>query len=168
MIMALLDRLYGLNVVSARVLNVLQPLVALGTRLWVCDVFLRSGWLKLTTWESTLSLFESEYRVPILPPHVAALLGTFGELFFPILLMLGLAGRVGAVGLFFVNALAVVSYAHVLLADGYEAAAAQHWLWGFMLLMLSVYGPGQISLDHLLARSRRSHDGLAAAPTIAY
>jgi putative oxidoreductase len=166
--MPLFNALYGLNVVSARVLNALQPLVALGTRLWVCDVFLRSGWLKLTTWESTVSLFESEYRVPLLPPYAAAVLGTFGELFFPVLLLLGLAGRVGAVGLFFVNALAVISYAHVLLADGYEAAVAQHWLWGFMLLMLSVYGPGAISLDRLLARSRAPNGSLATASSGAY
>ena len=154
--MVVLDTLLRLNVLSARVLNVLQPLVALGTRLYVADVFLRSGWLKISTWDSTLSLFESEYRVPLLPPHVAAAAGTFGELFFPVLLVLGLAGRIGAVGLFCVNVMAVVSYAHVLLSEGFEAAIGQHYLWGFMLLVLAVYGPGQLSLDHLLTRARRT------------
>src|SRR5262245_53568877 len=106
--MALLDALLTLNALSARALNALQPLVALGTRLWIADVFLRSGWLKVTSWDSTLSLFESEYRVPLLPSHVAAVAGTFGELLFPVLLVLGLAGRIGAVGLFCVNVMAVV------------------------------------------------------------
>jgi putative oxidoreductase len=165
--MALLDALLRLNALSARALNVLQPLVALGMRLWIAEVFLRSGWLKITSWDSTLSLFESEYRVPLLPPHVAAVAGTFGELFFPVLLVLGLAGRIGAAGLFCVNVMAVVSYAHVLLSDGFEAAIGQHYLWGLMLLVLSVYGPGQLSIDHLLTRARRASP-VATASTAAY
>lgn len=162
--MALVDTLLRLNALAARLLNLLQPLVALGTRLFVADVFLRSGWLKLTSWDSTLSLFETEYHVPVLPPHVAAVVGTFGELFFPVLLVLGLAGRLGAVGLFCVNVMAVVSYAHVLLSEGFEAAIGQHYLWGFMLLVLSVYGPGQLSLDHLLMRARRLPPVATTAP----
>lgn len=155
--MGVVGGLAGLNAGFARVLDVLQPLVALGTRLWVCDVFLRSARQKLMTWDSTVSLFESEYRVPVLSPYVAAVLGTFGEIFFPVLLLLGLAGRVGALGLFFVNAVAFYSYRHVLL-EGCQAGAMQHWLWGFMLLILAVYGPGKISLDYLLARARRRTD----------
>jgi putative oxidoreductase len=43
--------------------------------------------------------------------------------------------------------MAVVAYAHVLLAPGFEAALGQHYLWGFMLVILAVYGPGRLSLD---------------------
>jgi len=153
--MALVESFSGLIALSARLLNPLQALVAFATRLYVCDVFLRSGWLKLSTWDSTLSLFETEYHVPVLPPHVAAVVGTFGELFFPALLIVGLAGRLSAAGLFFVNAMAVISYAHVLLSDGFEAALGQHVLWGFMLLVLAAYGPGPISVDRLLTHVRR-------------
>jgi putative oxidoreductase len=165
--MALSDLYYALLAFAARVLNVLQPLVALGTRLFVCDVFLRSGWLKISSWDSTLGLFENEYHVPVLPPHLAAVVGTFGELFFPLLVLSGFLGRAGAVGLFCVNLMAVVSYANVLLAPGFEAAIGQHYLWGFMLLVLVVYGPGQISVDHWLTRSRRSA-ALTSASTTAY
>jgi putative oxidoreductase len=164
--MALIESLSGLIALSARILNPLQALVAFGTRLYVCDVFLRSGWLKLSTWESTLSLFETEYRVPVLPPHLAAVVGTFGELFFPALLIFGFAGRLSAVGLFFVNVMAVVSYAHVLLSEGFEAAIGQHVLWGFMLLVLAVYGPGPISIDHLLTRTRRPSAAATASTAI--
>jgi putative oxidoreductase len=163
--MGLLDTISGLIALSARVLNSLQPFVALGTRLWLCEVFLRSGWLKVSTWENTVWLFENEYRVPVLPPYLAAVVGTFGELFFPLLLLLGLAGRLGAAGLFLVNVMAVVSYAHVLLSEGFEAAVAQHYLWGVMLLVLSVYGPGRISLDHLLTRSRRGTAAVTVSTT---
>jgi putative oxidoreductase len=125
------------------------------TRIYVSWVFLKSGYLKIKDWESTLALFEYEYRVPLLSPHVAAVLGTAGELVFPTLLIIGLFGRLSALGLFAVNALAVISYAHVLLQEGFEAAVAQHYLWGFMLLVLTIFGPGKFSLDHLITSARR-------------
>src|SRR5688572_15898236 len=102
-------------VLIVRALNALSHLFALYLRVWVSWVFLKSGWLKIQDWGQTVSLFESEYRVPLLSPHAAAVVGTFGELFFPIFVILGLAGRLSAIGLFAVNALAVISYAHVLL-----------------------------------------------------
>jgi putative oxidoreductase len=133
-------------------LDLLYSPFALATRLYVSWVFLHSGWLKISAWDQTLSLFEDEYRVPLLAPHVAAVVGSFGELFFPVLVILGLAGRLGAIGLFAVNAMAVISYSHVLFQEGFEAAIGQHYLWGFMLLMLAFKGPGAMSVDHLLAR----------------
>jgi putative oxidoreductase len=136
-------------------LDALQPLFALATRVYVSWVFLKSGWLKISSWGSTVSLFTDEYKVPLLPPVAAAIVGTFGELLFPVLLILGLAGRLSAVGLFAVNAMAVISYAHVLYAEGFEAAIGQHYLWGFMLAVLALYGPGSLSVDGILASRRK-------------
>lgn len=132
---------------ASEALALLASPLLLATRCYVAWQFLKSGWLKLTGWESTLALFVDEYRVPLLPPLLAAVLGTAGELFFPLLLVLGLFGRIGAAGLFAVNALAVISYAHVLLAEGFEAALAQHVLWGYMLVVIAAFGPGRFSLD---------------------
>jgi len=133
-----------------KILDPLQPLFALGTRWWVSWQFLKSGMLKISDWEGTLFLFQEEYHTPVLSPLLAALLGTLGELFFSVLLILGLFGRPAAVGLLAVNVMAVVAYAHVLLTPGFEAALGQHYLWGFMLVMLAVYGPGRLSLDNWL------------------
>jgi putative oxidoreductase len=138
----------------ARGLDRLQPILALGVRIWVGLQFWKSGLLKLQSWDTTLYLFREEYHTPVLPPEIAAVAGTFGELFFPVLLFLGLFGRVGAIGMFAVNAMAVISYRQVLLAEGFEAALAQHVLWGFMLIVLMVYGPGKLSLDHFLFQRR--------------
>jgi putative oxidoreductase len=138
----------------ARALDPLRSLLLLGTRLWVSWQFLKSGWLKLTTWDVTLELFRNEYQVPLLPPDTAAVIGTFGELFFPLLLITGLLTRLGALGLFALNVLAVVSYWHVLGADGFEAALAQHVLWGFMLAVIAIFGGGALSLDRLSARTK--------------
>ena len=134
----------------ARLLGNLESLLLLAVRVWVGWEFLKSGWLKITSWQSTVFLFQNEYQVPVLPPYAAAVAGTFGELVFPILLIIGVAGRLSAAGLFAVNVMAVVSYAHVLLTEGFEAAVGQHVLWGFALLVLVVLGPGRASVDHLL------------------
>jgi putative oxidoreductase len=89
--------------------------------------------------------------VPVLPPTFAAYLGTFGELFFPILITLGLAGRFGAAGLFFVNVMAVVSYPQLF---GFECPAGIdfHYFWGCTLAALVIFGPGSISIDAWVLR----------------
>ena len=140
------------NGLAARLVRPLQDLFLLGLRLYVSWQFLVSGWEKLQDWDTTLVLFHEEYHTPVLPPDVAAVLGTFGELAFPALLVVGLLTRYAALGLSFVNAMAVVSYAHVLLAEGYEGALGQHVLWGVMAATLVVFGAGRVSIDHFLER----------------
>ena len=150
--MKFLLTLASLHAGLGRLLDPLRSLFLLATRLYVGWQFWKSGWLKVSSWSSTLDLFRTEYHVPLLPPEVAAVTGACGEIFFPALLFLGLFSRVGALGGFFVNAMAVISYRQVLLAEGSEAALAQHVLWGFMFLLLAVTGPGKIALDTLLER----------------
>ena len=150
--MSTLLTLASMHAALGRFLDHFRSLVLLGTRFYVGWQFWKSGLLKVSSWSTTLGLFRTEYHVPLLPPPVAAVTGAGGELFFPALLFLGLFSRIGAIGAFFVNAMAVISYRQVLLADGYEAALGQHVLWGFMLLALAVFGPGRISLDTWLER----------------
>ena len=152
--MSTLGKFSTADAVAARLLNPLQSVFALGTRLYVSWQFLKSGYLLVTSWDSTLYLFENEYHTPLLSPHVAAVAGSFGELFFPTLLVVGFMSRLSAIGLFAVNAMAVISYSQVLLAEGSEAALGQHFLWGTLLLYLIIYGPGKLSLDYLLDKSR--------------
>lgn len=128
-----------------------SPLL-LGVRLYVPWQFFKSGLLKLQAWDSTLYLFREEYHVPLLPPGAAAVAGTAGEIVFPVLLAAGLLTRYSAIGLSAVNVMAVVSYAHVLLGEGFEAALGQHYLWGSLLLVLAVFGPGRWSMDEFLRR----------------
>lgn len=150
--MNLLSKTVRLHMTLGRGLDCLRSPLLFGTRLWVSWQFLVSGWLKVTTWDSTLVLFQEEYHVPLLPPVAAAVTGAFGELFFPILLVLGLFTRVGALGLFAVNAMALYSYWHVLGGAGFEAARGQHYLWGYMLLVIAAGGGGFLSLDKLLEK----------------
>jgi len=118
----------------------------LAIRLYVAQVFFRSGLLKIGNWEGTLYLFENEYKVPLLPPGAAAWLGTFAELFFPVFLAVGLATRAAAAALFVFNIVAVVSFWHVLGQN--QAALNSHLYWGVLLAVTLFHGPGKLSLDH--------------------
>ena len=128
-------------------LESLQPAAQLAARLYVAKVFFLSGLTKLRDWEITVALFTDEYQVPLLPPEVAAVMGTAGEVMLPVLLVLGLAGRFAALGLFVVNAVAVVSLPEIA-----DAALQQHLFWGSLLLGLALWGPGRWSADRLLMR----------------
>lgn len=129
----------------ARYLDFLQPVADLLIRLYVANVFWKSGVNKFQSWDTTVFLFEYEYSVPLLSPQTAAVLGTATELIFPVLLVLGLLGRLSAFVLFVFNIVAVISYPSLN-----EAGVAQHVLWGLLLLVPMVHGPGKWSLDHLL------------------
>ena len=126
----------------------LQPVALLALRLYLARVFLLSGLTKIEDWDTTLLLFTEEYHVPLLPPALAAVLGTAGELLLPPLLLLGLAGRFAALGLFVLNLMAVVSYWHALEGSALEF----HLQWGLMLLLLLASSPGKLALDALLRR----------------
>lgn len=138
----LVRHLHGPAQRSLRWLESLQPLALLAARLYVAAVFFRAGLTKIRDWDVTLALFQDEYQVPLLPPEFAAWMGTAGELILPVLLVLGLGGRVAALGLFGLNAVAVISLMEVA-----DAALQQHVFWGSLLLALVLWGPGRWSID---------------------
>lgn len=123
------------------------PLLDLVLRLWVANVFFKSGMTKIASWSTTLSLFETEYHVPILPPELAAYLGTATELIFPVLLVLGLGTRFSAFVLFVFNIIAVMSY-----PDLGEVGLKDHQYWGLLLLVTLIHGPGKLSIDYFIRR----------------
>jgi putative oxidoreductase len=137
------------ELLAARI-DVVQPIFALALRLYVARVFLSSGLIKLHDWSLTLALFENEYHVPLLSPALAAVVGTSAELVLPVLLVAGLGGRFAALALFAFNVVAATSYPELS-----PAGLKDHVLWGALLLVLVVYGPGRLSLDHVLSRRAR-------------
>src|SRR5579863_3096562 len=70
--------------------------LAIPLRLAVATVFWNSGTTKLADWAATLQLFEDEYKVPLLPPEVAAQIAAGIELSTPVLLVLGFLTRPAA------------------------------------------------------------------------
>ncbi len=140
-------QLLRLDALGTTVLPWLQTLALLAVRLYLLDVFFRSGLSKLLDWDSTLFLFQEEYHVPVLPPEWAAAMGTAGELGLSSLLALGLLTRPAAVGLFMVNLMAVISY-----PDLTAAGLKDHQLWGVLCTALALFGPGALSADGFLWR----------------
>jgi putative oxidoreductase len=130
---------------AARLLDFSSSLFQLALRLYIAKVFFSAGLTKIRDFSSTVALFENEYMVPLLAPWQAAMVGTAAELGLPILLLLGLASRPTALALFAFNAVAVWSY-----PDISPAGMRDHLLWGLILLVTVFYGPGRVSIDHLL------------------
>ena len=140
-------RLAELAGLVRRGLDKLAPVADLAVRLFVAGVFFQSGLTKIANWDSTVSLFENEYAVPLLAPEIAAFAGTGVELVFPVLLALGLGSRLAAFVLFVFNIVAVLSY-----PDLGAAGLKDHQTWGLFLLVTLLHGPGALSLDRLLGR----------------
>lgn len=135
-------RLYQWQHMLLGQLEKLTSLSLLIARLYLAKIFFLSGLTKVKNWDSTLFLFNEEYHVPLLPPELAAWMGTGGELLLPILLTAGLLGRFSAIGLCIVNGMAVISLANIP-----PAALSQHILWGSLLAMIAVSGVGKYSMD---------------------
>jgi len=123
----------------------LQPLALIAARIYVAWVFFAAGLTKLRDWDTTLFLFEEEYSVPLIPFELAAFLGTAGEILLPIILVLGLSSRLGALGLSIVNVVAVISLTEIA-----PAALYAHVIWGLLLLQVVLFGAGKLSLDYLI------------------
>lgn len=122
-----------------------QSLLQLVARLAIANVFWRSGRTKVDGFgirEETLFLFREEYKVPLLPSDLAAYLATIAEHAFPILLVIGLATRLSALGLL---GMTLVIQLFVI-----PSGWPEHLLWFSVLLLIIARGPGAISLDHLL------------------
>ena len=119
--------------------------ITLVSRLAVASVFWRSGQTKvmgLSIRPETFVLFRDEYKVPLLPPEIAAYVTTIAEHTFPVLLVIGLASRL--------SALALLGMTTVIELFIYPDGWPEHILWAALLLMVIARGPGMISLDHLL------------------
>jgi len=121
-------------------------LLALAARVAVAAIFFLSGRTKvdglLTVNDSAYTLFREDYKVPLLPPEVAAHLAAYAEHLFPILLLLGLFTRL--------SALALLGMTAVIQIFVYPSAWPTHLSWAALLLYLAARGAGPVSLDRAL------------------
>ncbi len=137
----LIDRLEGIFT--------LQDYFLFFVRMWAAKIFYLSGRSKvgegfLTPSDLTVSLFEDEYALPLIPADMAAHLALYAETFFPIMLILGLGARIGALGL--------IGMALVIQIFVYPGYFPDHLTWIGGLLPIVMLGAGRLSLDSLLTR----------------
>jgi putative oxidoreductase len=111
-------------------------------RLAVGSVFLRAGLNKIASWPLTVQLFQDEYKVPVLPPGVAATMAATFEIGCSILLIVGLATRVATLPL-----LGMIAVIQLFV---YPGAYSEHLTWASILIFLLTRGPGAASLDRFL------------------
>ena len=127
-------------------LDFIRPIVDLIARVWIAQVFWLAGMTKISSWDTTLSLFEEEYQVPLLAPDVAAVLATSVELGGAVLLVMGLGAR----------AQQRIIYFEYCRGDFHpdlsEAGLKDHYYWGLFLAFFIVHGAGKLSFDQLIRR----------------
>ena len=122
--------------------------LALAVPFWRSGILKWNGFLKLSdtavtlfTDEFTLHLPGGPYHFPA--PAVTAFLSGSGEVLFPVLLVIGFGTRFAALGLLFMTAIVELT-----VPDGWPI----HLTWAAMALGIMAWGPGQVSLDHLVRR----------------
>ena len=125
--------------------------LALPLRVAVATVFWNSAMTKLANWETTLSLFTDDYKVPLLTPDIAAYLATAIELTTPALVIFGLFTRYAA--------LVLLGMTTVIEVFVYPLAWPTHIQWAAMLLVLLCRGAGAFSLDALIEHFWRRSQG---------
>lgn len=121
-------------------------LLALAARVAVAAIFFLSGRTKvdgfLTVNDTAYTLFREDYKVPLLPPELAAHLATYAEHLFPVLLVLGLFTRL--------SALALLGMTVVIQVFVYPGAWPTHLSWAALMLYLAGRGAGPVSLDRVI------------------
>ena len=122
-----------------------HDLLALVDRIAIAAIFWRSGRTKVDGWlhltDGAVELFRSEYRLPLVPPEIAAHLAAYAEHLFPLLLVAGLFTRL--------SALALLGMTLVIQVFVYPDAWPTHLSWAGLLLYLAGRGGGRLSLDRL-------------------
>jgi len=135
------------NVLAERLTKVVtHDVLALIDRVAIGSVFFLSGRTKVDGWltvnDSAYTLFRDEFKLPLIPPDIAANAAAWAEHLFPVLLVLGLFTRL--------SALALLGMTLVIQVFVYPDAWPTHLSWAGLLLYLAGRGGGRFSLDHIL------------------
>lgn len=125
--------------------NFIAHFILLFTRIWIGNIYLKSGLTKISVWDQTLILFEYEYEVPFLPVELAAIMSTAAELICPILLFVGIFSRLSILPLFIMT----------IIIELFIIQNVHHLYWLFMMAVIMGFGSGRISIDGFLAQRFR-------------
>ncbi len=131
------------------------PIIDLGMRVWLGQIFFVSGVIKVTHWQTALNLAANEYPVSWMNPVTAAYTGASIELIAPVFLVLGLLSRYAAIPMLILTLVIQFNY---LPFDN-------QLFWAVLFGWYALQGAGPISLDNLLRRGL-ADSALPLAPRI--
>ncbi len=134
-------------------LDAMIPYGDLMVRLYLARVFVISAYAKVIAWDQTVYLYTTQYHEPLLPPILLAWLSSIIEFTMPILMLLGLGGRVPACILFVFNLLAAFTFPNMQSSGNYMDVQ-DHLYWALLILMLMLHGNGRIALDRLITQKK--------------
>lgn len=125
-------------------------LLLLVARLWLANQFFFVGLSRLNEWDNQAFLFSEIHPIPGVPGNIAAIAATSGEILLPILLVLGLFTRVGALGLLVMTA--TIQFVVANTPQGMENMIAdpEHYKWMAVAALIALLGGGKLSADNLL------------------
>jgi len=124
-----------------------DAILVIMARFCIAAIFWRSGETKVDGWhlnDTAVQLFQEEYKVPLVPPELAATMSAIAEHIFPVMLVIGFGARFGACGLLFMTLVIEVFV--------YPDAWPIHGVWAVALLLIITRGPGMVSIDHWVRR----------------
>lgn len=139
-----IDRAYLVSIIFLECYAL--PVLMLFVRFWLARIFFYSGLVKISDWHTTIMLFTQLYKVPGFSPDVAAYITTVIELCCPVLLLFGFASRLAAIPMLILSLVIQFTF----------QASAEHIYWAMLLGMILCYGPGTLSLDHLIKSKKHS------------
>lgn len=117
-----------------------EAIIMVGLRIWIAIIFWQSGLTKISNWDTTVSLFADEYKVPLLPPSLAACFATAFELAMPVFLTIGFMARLATIPLLAMTAVIQFTYLN----------SADHLIWALFLLAILIKGAGLYSWDYFI------------------
>lgn len=157
-LLALYDRfITAISGRSAEAITLLFARIGLGLIFWRSARTKVEDGTWLTMSDTTVFLFEEEYGMPL--PEITGLIATYAEHFLPVLVILGLFSRIGALGLLAMTAVIQFwVYPEFLMGwtDPSSKWLVSHIIWVALAGFIITRGPGPISIDHFLTRGRRT------------
>ncbi len=122
--------------------TVFSPFLFLVIRLWMANIFFKSGLTKIGSWQTTVSLFSYEYKTPFFGPEVAAYLATSIELIAPVFIAIGLLTRLAAIPMLIMTLFIQFTYKDL----------PEHYYWMMLISLLILKDPGVFSFDYWLKK----------------
>lgn len=142
---------------TGRIERWLAPILLLSMRLWMAKIFFSSGLTRIAHWDSQAFLFSNIHPLPGVPPMWAAVVTTSAELTLPVLLTLGLFGRLSALGMFIMTCVIQFIVANTPAGIENNIGNPDHYMWMMLLAAVVIRGPGMLSVDHWLSRRFAGH-----------